>query len=236
MGATSDVSPSQSGDVRATRFGFANLAGMLLCWTAWLLFASADIGFWMDLLIAIGGVVLIIPLVSVARKALDHQPTAAQARRVTLVVHYIMAASFGCALISAMRLGLEWLVLPLELPYWMGPGAMFLSGLVLALVVINLVLKGFGLPFAAALTRILVTDWIYAWTRNPMIVSALAFLVGLGLWLRSWLFLIWTLAVVSPAVLVFLKVYEERELEIRFGESYREYKESTPMFWPRRPR
>jgi protein-S-isoprenylcysteine O-methyltransferase Ste14 len=34
---------------------------------------------------------------------------------------------------------------------------------------------------------------------------------------------------------VFLKVYEERELEIRFGEAYREYREKTPMLWPRRP-
>ena len=93
-----------------------------------------------------------------------------------------------------------------------------------------------GLPFAASLTRVVVSDWIYAWTRNPMILSALAFLVGLGLWLHSGLFLVWALAVVSPAVLVFLQVYEERELEIRFGDSYLAYKEKTPILWPRRPK
>jgi protein-S-isoprenylcysteine O-methyltransferase Ste14 len=236
MSTTSDVSPSQSDNAQDFRRGWANLAGMLLCWAAWLGLADAQLSFWLDILIAIGGVLLIVPLVLIGRRLLDRQPTPTQAQRVTLVVHYVMAASFGCALISAVRLGLQWLTLPFELPYWLGPGVMFLSGLVIVLVVVNLLLKGLGLPFAAALTRMLVTEWIYAWTRNPMILSALAFLVGLGIWLQSGLFLIWVLVVVSPAILVFLKVYEERELEIRFGESYREYKERTPMFWPRRPR
>jgi len=35
---------------------------------------------------------------------------------------------------------------------------------------------------------------------------------------------------------VFLKAFEERELEIRFGASYLEYKARTPMLWPRRPK
>ena len=68
-----------------------------------------------------------------------------------------------------------------------------------------------------------------------MVLSALAFLIAVGLWLRSTLFVLWVIAVAIPAVLVFLKVYEERELEIRFGEAYREYREKTPMLWPRRP-
>jgi protein-S-isoprenylcysteine O-methyltransferase Ste14 len=112
---------------------------------------------------------------------------------------------------------------------------MAVSGLALALVVFTLLLKGMGLPLAIALTRVVVTDWIYAWTRNPIVLSALAFLVGLGLWLQSGLFLVWVLVVVSPAMLIFLKVYEERELEIRFGDEYTAYKHRTPMLWPRRP-
>jgi protein-S-isoprenylcysteine O-methyltransferase Ste14 len=31
-------------------------------------------------------------------------------------------------------------------------------------------------------------------------------------------------------------LYEERELEIRFGQSYREYKARTSFLWPRKPR
>jgi protein-S-isoprenylcysteine O-methyltransferase Ste14 len=41
--------------------------------------------------------------------------------------------------------------------------------------------------------------------------------------------------VVLPAMLVFLKIYEEHELEIRFGKSYQEYRTKTPMLWPRKP-
>ncbi len=43
-------------------------------------------------------------------------------------------------------------------------------------------------------------------------------------------------ALLAFILLVFVKVYEERELEIRFGASYLEYKSRTPMLFPRRPR
>jgi protein-S-isoprenylcysteine O-methyltransferase Ste14 len=49
------------------------------------------------------------------------------------------------------------------------------------------------------------------------------------------LFVLWVLILFAPALLVFVKVYEERELEIRFGASYLEYKSRTPMLFPRRP-
>jgi protein-S-isoprenylcysteine O-methyltransferase Ste14 len=45
------------------------------------------------------------------------------------------------------------------------------------------------------------------------------------------------MAVFVPAMIVFVHVYEERELEIRFGPSYEQYRAGTPMFLPRlRPR
>ena len=39
----------------------------------------------------------------------------------------------------------------------------------------------------------------------------------------------------SPTLLFFVKVYEERELEIRFGPSYQDYKARTPMLFPKKP-
>ena len=68
-----------------------------------------------------------------------------------------------------------------------------------------------------------------------MILGALATLVSLGLWFRSTLFLVWVIIVVCPVIFLYLKVYEERELEIRFGEDYLKYKAGTPMFTPRKP-
>lgn len=112
---------------------------------------------------------------------------------------------------------------------------MAVGGIFLLLVVLNLAVKGLGAPFAVAQTRLVAVEWMYAWTRNPMVLSGLAFLLGLGLWLQSALFLVWLIIVVCPVFFLFLKVYEERELEIRFGESYLEYKARTPMLFPRKP-
>jgi protein-S-isoprenylcysteine O-methyltransferase Ste14 len=69
-----------------------------------------------------------------------------------------------------------------------------------------------------------------------MALAFLAFLLSLGIWFQSVLFVLWVLILFAPALLVFLKVYEERELEYRFGAAYLEYKSRTPMLFPRRPR
>jgi protein-S-isoprenylcysteine O-methyltransferase Ste14 len=69
-----------------------------------------------------------------------------------------------------------------------------------------------------------------------MLLAALAFFLSLGIWFQSVLFVLWVLILFAPALLFFVKVYEERELEIRFGESYLEYKSRTPMLFPRRPK
>jgi protein-S-isoprenylcysteine O-methyltransferase Ste14 len=111
-----------------------------------------------------------------------------------------------------------------------------ITGTAALLTVINLALRGLGAPFAIALSKRLAVDWLYAWTRNPMVLATLACLLSLGIWFQSALFVLWVLLLVTPALLVFVKVYEERELEIRFGASYLEYKSRTPMLFPRRPR
>jgi len=96
-------------------------------------------------------------------------------------------------------------------------------------------LRGFGAPFFIALSRKLAADWLYAWTRNPMVLAGLALLLSLGIWFQSMLFVLWAFILFAPALLVFVKVYEERELDIRFGASYLAYKSRTPMLFPRRP-
>jgi protein-S-isoprenylcysteine O-methyltransferase Ste14 len=69
-----------------------------------------------------------------------------------------------------------------------------------------------------------------------MVLAGLTFLLALGIWVHSALFVLWALILFTPALLVFVKVYEERELEIRFGASYLEYRSRTPMLFPRKPR
>ena len=112
---------------------------------------------------------------------------------------------------------------------------MILTGAATLLTVVNLALRGLGAPFAIALSKKLAVDWLYAWTRNPMVLAALIFLLSLGIWYQSALFVVWVLFLFAPALLFFVKVYEERELEARFGASYLEYKSKTPMLFPRKP-
>jgi protein-S-isoprenylcysteine O-methyltransferase Ste14 len=69
-----------------------------------------------------------------------------------------------------------------------------------------------------------------------MVLAALAFLLSLGIWFQSALFVLWVLILFAPALLTFVKVYEERELEFRFGASYLDYKSKTPMLFPRKPK
>jgi protein-S-isoprenylcysteine O-methyltransferase Ste14 len=102
--------------------------------------------------------------------------------------------------------------------------------------VVNLAVRGLGAPFFIALSRRVATDWMYAWTRNPMVLTILAFFLSLGIWFQSLLFVLWVTILFSPALLTFVKVFEERELEIRFGASYLDYKSRTPMLFPRRPK
>jgi protein-S-isoprenylcysteine O-methyltransferase Ste14 len=69
-----------------------------------------------------------------------------------------------------------------------------------------------------------------------MILAVPACFLSIGLWLQAALFVAWVLLLLVPAWIVYLKLYEERELEIRSGASYCRRRASTPFLWPRRPR
>jgi protein-S-isoprenylcysteine O-methyltransferase Ste14 len=185
--------------------------------------------------IAVGGVLAIILLVYVGRRLLGRQPTIEQADLLTTILHYLVAIFLGSAVIAATKFGLRSSSWSISIPSWLGLILMAIGGISVLIVILNLAINGLGALFAVALTRIVATEWMYAWSRNPMVLSAFAFLVGLGLWLQSTLFLIWVIIVVCPVIFLFLKVYEERELEIRFGDAYLDYKARTPMFFPRKP-
>jgi protein-S-isoprenylcysteine O-methyltransferase Ste14 len=79
----------------------------------------------------------------------------------------------------------------------------------------------------------LLTRGMYAWSRNPMYVAELILLAG------------WVIFYSSAALMVFFAAWfaffhylvrsEERILEARFGESYRQYKARVPR-WFGKPR
>ncbi|HLD94942.1 MAG TPA: methyltransferase [Anaerolineales bacterium] len=176
------------------------------------------------------------PTVWIGRRLLDAKPSKEQMQWVTTGVHFLLLLCLGTAIIAAIITANDWRgwAIPLDksISYWL----MVVTSLIAFATVVNLALRGWGAPFAITLTRRLATDWMYAWTRNPMVLSTLAFFVALGLWLQSTLFVLWVLLWLTPAFVFFLKVYEERELEIRLGKSYLDYRAKTSFMWPRRPR
>jgi protein-S-isoprenylcysteine O-methyltransferase Ste14 len=190
----------------------------------------------MNLSIIVGGILLTFPVVWLGRKILDRHQTISRATRTTTFVHFGLAFTLGVPIVRAVTTHQDWSGWVLPVPSVIGLALVIITGAAFLLTVANLALKGLGAPFFIALSRKLAADWLYAWTRNPMVLAALAFFLSLGIWFQSALFVLWVLILFAPALLFFLKVFEERELEIRFGASYLEYKSRTPMLFPRRPK
>jgi protein-S-isoprenylcysteine O-methyltransferase Ste14 len=151
-------------------------------------------------------------------------------------VHFGLGFTLGIPIVRAISTHQDWPGLILPVPSVIGLILVIFTGTALFLTVANLAMKGFGAPFFIKLSSKLAADWMYAWTRNPMVLAGLSFLLSLGIWFQSLLFILWVLILFTPSLLFFIKVYEERELEFRFGESYQEYKSKTPILFPRKPR
>ena len=215
---------------------FFRIALLVFTWFIWLWVLNQPLSNIMNLAIIVGGVLSVIPLVWLGKMILDKQPTTSRAAWITTFVHYSLGILFGAAIIRAVITHQDWSGWTLPIPVEIGLLLVIITGAAVLLTMVNLALKGLGAPFAIALSRKLAVDWLYAWTRNPMVFAGLAFLLSLGIWYQSVMFMLWVLILFAPALLVFVKVYEERELEFRFGASYLEYKSRTPMFFPRKPR
>jgi protein-S-isoprenylcysteine O-methyltransferase Ste14 len=205
---------------------------LLLFW--WVTDAHIPNG--INMLIIVGGVLLTFPLVWFGRKVLDKQPTASRAMWITTFVHFGLGLTLGVPLVRALATHQKWSGWILPIPTGVGWALVIVTGVASFIVVANLALRGLGAPFFIALSRKLAVDWLYAWTRNPMVLTGVAFFISLGIWFQSLLFVLWVLILFTPALLFFVKTYEERELEVRFGASYVEYKSRTPMLLPRWPK
>jgi protein-S-isoprenylcysteine O-methyltransferase Ste14 len=218
--------------MRALANGIAFAVAVGVWWWAWP--RSFDVG--VSVAFIVGGPLGIFPLAWLCRRLLDATPTPERTFWASIPMHYGVLVLISLAAIESYKLILARPVWVIPLPAWIGYALMMIAGAFVLLTVLNLALRGLGAPFAIALTRRLSVDWLYRWTRNPMVLGALAFMVAGGLWMRSAWFVLWVILLFAPAMIFFLKVYEERELEIRFGEPYLDYKARTPFLFPGRPR
>ena len=215
---------------------FIRIALMMFIWLIWWWMLNQPLSDIMNLTVIVGGVLFTYPFIWLGRKILDRRQTMDRAVWITTFVHFGLGFTFGIPIVRAVSTYKEWCGWVLPIPSAIGLVMVIVAGAAFLLTVINLALKGSGAPFFIALSRKLASEYLYAWTRNPMVLAGLSFLLSLGIWFQSALFVLWVLIVFAPALLFFVKVYEERELEIRFGVSYREYKSRTPMLFPRKPK
>lgn len=98
------------------------------------------------------------------------------------------------------------------------------SGLVMAVC-------GRGTPLPADCARELVVVGPYRYIRNPMAVAGLAQGVGVGLFLGSPAVVAYAL-VGGPVWHLFVRPWEEADLERRFGEPYRRYRAAVWCWVP----
>ncbi|MHA1947130.1 MAG: methyltransferase family protein [Candidatus Hodarchaeales archaeon] len=186
-----------------------------------------------DLLIIMGGVCAVVPISILGRLYLNRNPLVEYVYWINLIVHFSIMICLGASIIRAILTYERWRGIIIPFPKEISLLLVIICGWFISITVFYLALKGLGAPFALIISsKYLVSDWLYTRTRNPMVLAIILFLISLGLFFQSTWFIIWVLFLVLPVWILFLKCYEEKELEIRFGDTYQEYKARTPIFLP----
>ena len=112
-------------------------------------------------------------------------------------------------------------------------GILIMVGLYIIWVTVSLFTDyGKGTPAPYSPPKILVTIGIYRYVRNPMMIGVWSVLIGEASLFMSIGILIWFLIFFITSIF-FVTLWEEEDLENRFGESYCEYKRNVPRWVPR---
>lgn len=156
-----------------------------------------------------------------------------------LVVLGLLAVVFLGVLPSLLVRGADRLDGRLRLPRWragivnpVAGGGLVAAGALLGLTSIRAqVDAGAGTPLPMMPTQRLVVRPPFNRTRNPMTLGTLLGYGGIGVWLGS-MSAIGIVATAGVVLVLYLRIFEEKELEARFGADYVEYKRTTPFLVP----
>jgi len=97
------------------------------------------------------------------------------------------------------------------------------------------VIRGKGTAFPTDPPLVFVPGGPYRCVRNPMYLGNAVLAIGIGLYLSSVPYLLYTGALMV-AMNFYVAAIEEPRLAERFGASYEMYRRSTPRWIPRPPR
>ncbi len=120
------------------------------------------------------------------------------------------------------------------MPVFLGIGILLAIPGFYLMAVTNKLLRSIGNGTNAfVLTKHVVNDDIYKRTRNPMSLGFYLLAIALGFVTGSTFATLAAVLGIIPSHLIFIKFFEEKELELRFGESYLEYKKNVPFLFPK---
>jgi len=175
-------------------------------------------------------------------RALIEHYVALSRRRVAAPLRAVLVVAFPLLFIALFVIAPGWWAsrrfdIPMELgaSKRLAIGGAFVGlGGALYLWTIVLFARARGTQVPVAPTQELVTGGPYAVSRNPMVTSAILMVVGAGVLAGSWSYVLAGL-VIPLHYLLYIKLFEEVELEARFGDDYVAYRASTPFIVPRWP-
>jgi protein-S-isoprenylcysteine O-methyltransferase Ste14 len=93
---------------------------------------------------------------------------------------------------------------------------------------------GRGTPMPLVATQKLVVNKPYSYCRNPLFFGLINFYFGISIMIDS-VSSFGMVTIFSLIIMLYIKLIEEKELEIRFGNQYTAYKKKTSFIIPRRP-
>ena len=121
---------------------------------------------------------------------------------------------------------------PMEYQFWVAL-CLLVLGLSMSIWTSSLFLrKGEGTPAPWDPPKRMVIEGPYRYVRNPMITSVLISLTAEAIFFQSWPLFTW-MVFFFVGNAIYFPLSEEKGLENRFGEEYRQYKRNVPRWIPR---
>lgn len=92
--------------------------------------------------------------------------------------------------------------------------------------------RGRGTPVPVMATQTLLVDGPYRYSRNPMAVGTILAYLGIAVYYGAQK-VAFRVLLGAGLLMLYVKLFEEQEMEVRFGRAYLDYKAKTPFLLPR---
>jgi len=109
--------------------------------------------------------------------------------------------------------------------------AIIIGGIVAIWTIVIQITLASGTPFPMLPTQKLLVVGPFKYCRNPMTLGTILAYGGIAILVGSFTALL-AVGIFAALLIGYLKMIEEKELQMRFGSEYIEYKEKTPFIIP----